>query len=186
MYLYCLPISQSNSNSAPGLGGLQTQREALIPKPTPDGGIEHTSAQFLSPAKWLSMYQTGKIILLPPQFLLLHIISRHLSPKLESNITHHEELTNRRTRLLDFVETGNPPWSEKCISPSPLYGPSKYTGMRTVMDLSKPGYELQGDKRGGETDIVVLADMTEKQPRNLEIAQRDDIVQQIREIGPKI
>ena len=186
MYLYFLPISRSSSNSTPGPETLQTQREALIPTPTPDGGIEHTSAQFLSPSEWLSIYHTQKIILFPPQFLLLHLVSQYLSPKSKVDLTNHEELTQRRYDLLDFTKKGNPPWTEKCISPSYLYGPSKHTDMLTVMDLSNPGSELQGSGRGGEVDMVLLVDVTGKQPRHLRTARRDNVVPHERKLGPKV
>ncbi|KAL2261638.1 hypothetical protein VTK26DRAFT_3707 [Humicola hyalothermophila] len=78
MYLYMLPLS-----TAPPLpGGLQhrtaPQQAALVHAPTHDGGLEHTAATFDAPQAWLARARSNDIILFPPQFYLLHLVSSFL------------------------------------------------------------------------------------------------------------
>ncbi len=123
--------------------------------PTSDGGIEHTEAEFLPADEWLSRAQAGSIILFPPQFFLLSLVADYLkAPVGKEDLTLiTKTLQSQRDALLEFVETGNPPWGEKCISPWPL----KKEGKRLVMGLDDPGPELEGTSRKGDSERVIWA-----------------------------
>ena len=66
MYLYMLPLSSSPSSSPAAAGA--PAKEAIIPIPTHDGGLEHTAATFDDATVWLDRARKGDIILFPPQF----------------------------------------------------------------------------------------------------------------------
>ncbi|KAI4247353.1 MAG: hypothetical protein LQ352_006175 [Teloschistes flavicans] len=141
MYLYFLPLAH------PGI-------PQTLHIPTSDGGVEHTEAQFLPANEWLDLAQADKIILFPPQFFLLSMVASFLKPlgsDDEERTGASETLQAQRDRLLDFVKTGDPPWGEKCISPTPL----KRDGKRLIMALDEPGPELEGTDRKGDAERVV-------------------------------
>ena len=158
----------------PGTVSLLTQSETIIPKPTSDGGIEHTSARFLPPSKWLSLCASDRIILFPPQFFLLHLISPFLSPENAPSNFHPEDLAKQREELLDFVKGGDPPWAEKCMSPNGLY--SREHDGRVVMSANYPGLELEGSGRRGDAERVMLMHYRKGVPRNPEVRWRKDMV----------
>lgn len=170
MYLYFLPLSFGS----PMPGSLSTKSEAIIPTPTADGGIEHTAARFLSPSTWLSMARSGEIILFPPQFFLLYLLQRFLSADDDQDHVRTESLARQRENLLQFVRAGDPPWSEKCISPTGMMW-MKGDG-RGVLALDKPGPELEGSGRRGDDEHVVLVRFTKEGPRDVEVALRKDIL----------
>jgi len=180
MYLYFLPLP-SNSSSP---GSLPMTSEAIIPTPTSDGGLEHTAARFLPPSAWLSMARSGEIILFPPQFFLLHLLSPFLSPENVPNVIGPQELARQRDALMDFVNTGDPPWGEKCISPSGILW--KQGDGRAVLALDKPGPELEGSGRRGDADRVVLVRFNKEGPRELDVAWKKDIIREEREAKEKL
>ncbi|TKA66619.1 hypothetical protein B0A49_07611 [Cryomyces minteri] len=162
MYLYFLPLSSPNS-----LGPLSgSATEAVIPTPTPDGGIEHTAARFLPPSTWLNMANKGEIILFPPQYFLLHLISPFLSPENLPNVIDHDELQRQRQALMEFVKTSSPPWGEKCISPLAVM--KRKGDGRAVLGLDRPGLELENSDRKGDSERVVLVNFNKEGPRNVE------------------
>lgn len=175
MYLYFLPLANGNSP----IGPLPTQHEAVIPVPTPDGGIEHTAARFLPPSTWLSMARSGEIILFPPQFFLLHLVSQFLSPTTTPNVLSPEHLGQQRKQLMDFVKTGEPPWGEKCISPSAVF--KRKSDGRAVLGLDKPGPELEGKERRGVEEWVVFVEFKKEGPRNVEVVGRKEAFEVERE-----
>ncbi|KAJ6021887.1 Cystathionine beta-synthase core [Penicillium herquei] len=151
MYLYFMPLPNGADKRL--LEDLPTEGEREeIQVPTSDGGIEVTEAQFLPASEWLRRAQSGEIILFPPQFLLLHLVSGFLDQEPRSD-TPVKELEKRRAALVDFVHSGSPPWTHKCISPKVL----KMTeDGRSVLALDNAGSELKGSERRGESDRVVV------------------------------
>ncbi|SLM33904.1 NUDIX hydrolase domain-like [Lasallia pustulata] len=182
MYIYFLPVAKNESSSA--AGPLPVQSEALIPTPTSDGGIEHTAARFLPPSKWLSMSQAGEIILFPPQFFLLHLLSPFLSPEDVPTVLDPEGLSRQREVVLNFVKSGDPPWGEKCMSPIGLFW--KESDGRAVLGLDKPGPELEGSGKRGDAERVVLVDFRKEGPRKVEVAWKKDVFQSEREGKEKL
>lgn len=73
MYIYFLPLEDEVTAALP-VG----EREAMIPVPTSDGGLEHTAAQFLWPSQWIAMARQNEIIVYPPQVYLLTLVSAFL------------------------------------------------------------------------------------------------------------
>ncbi|CAK4031308.1 related to NUDIX family hydrolase [Lecanosticta acicola] len=184
MYLYFLPTLSSTPMSE----GLQAdgEEEVEIPLPTTDGGKEHTTARFLPASAWCRLAQEGRIILFPPQFFLLHQIAQHFddltSPTDYGSISRtpqsREELERRRKKLVEFVKSGTPPWTEKCISPSvlpPRNGKKREDG-RNVLGLNRPGPELEtsGAKRAGVSEECVLVDFKKEGPRRLAVISREE------------
>ena len=187
MYLYFLPTLNSTPLSdAANQSGADDEEGIRIPVPTTDGGLEHTTARFLPASVWLRLAQEGRIILFPPQFFLLHQVAQHFdnlpSPTAYGSISREplprEELEARRKRLTDFVRTGEPPWTEKCISPTvqPLRGGKKREDGRVVLGLNRPGPELEAAKTGrkGVPDQCVLVEFKKEGPRKLAVISREE------------
>ncbi|KAL8652148.1 MAG: hypothetical protein Q9210_002855 [Variospora velana] len=144
MYLYFLPLEA------------QEGIPQMLHLPTSDGGVEHTEAEFLPAREWLARAQADKIILFPPQFFLLSLVADFLgtTPGAEDGaegLLSTERLQAQREALLDFVKSGDPPWGEKCISPSPL----RKDGKELIMGLDEPGPELEGTDRKGDDERVI-------------------------------
>ncbi|PYI13530.1 NUDIX family hydrolase [Aspergillus japonicus CBS 114.51] len=169
MYLYFLPLPAEAENPVLDEIPSEGQREE-IQVPTSDGGVEVTEARFLPASEWLQMAQKGDIILFPPQFLLLHLVAGFLDkePRVAASL---QELRRRRAELTEFVNTGQPPWSEKCISPKMLRMASDG---RTVLALDQPGPELRGTDKQGETELVVLVKFKPGEARDLEVRWKKD------------
>ncbi|KAL8725162.1 MAG: hypothetical protein Q9181_006522 [Wetmoreana brouardii] len=162
MYLYFLPLAH------PGI-------PQALHIPTSDGGVEHTEAEFLPASEWLSLAQADKIILYPPQFFLLSLIADFLKGSVSSSAQTipSETLQAQRDGLLGFVRSGDPPWGDKCISPSPL----KKDGKRLLMGLDEPGPELEGTSRRGDTERVMWVQFKGKESTSgLKVAWRKDIM----------
>ncbi|KAF4217394.1 hypothetical protein CNMCM8980_003838 [Aspergillus fumigatiaffinis] len=170
MYLYFLPLpvetDQSVLNEIPAEG----EREE-IQVPTSDGGVEITEAMFLPAAEWLRTAQSGEIIMFPPQFLLLHLVSQFLDkePRATASL---EDLRNRRAELVKFAHSGTPPWTEKCISPKML---KMSSDGRAVLALDHPGPELEGTNRAGEPDRVVYVQFKQGAARKLDVRWKKDV-----------
>ncbi|EME46913.1 hypothetical protein DOTSEDRAFT_125442 [Dothistroma septosporum NZE10] len=181
MYLYFLPT----------LGGTKLSEgeegeEVEIPSPTTDGGKEHTTARFLPASAWCRLAQEGRIILFPPQFFLLHQVAQFLDSlkapteygSIEREALPREELETRRKRLLEFVKSGSPPWTDMCISPTvlPARDGKKREDGRSVLGLSRPGPELEKQRPGptGPTDQCVLVGFRKEGPRQVAVISRED------------
>jgi len=174
MYLYFLPLSTASSK----IGPLSTTREAVIPNPTPDGGLEHTTAQFLPAEKWLDMARSGEIILFPPQFFLLTMVSQFLTPTLPNAVTS-ETLEQQRKELRQFLKSGDPSWADVCISPQALIG--QIGDGRAVLSLEHPGMGLEEQGRKGIKDYVVMVKFSKEGPRNVEIKTKKEILRDLKE-----
>lgn len=168
MYLYFLPTPLDSEK--PLLQDLPTEGEREeIPIPTSDGGIEITEARFLPATEWLRLAQTGEIILFPPQFLLLHLIAELLDKQPRPGSNDVRELERRRQALREFVYSGAPPWTEKCISPKMM---KMAEDGRAVLGLDQPGPELGGSSRRGESERVIMVRFKKGEARELEVTSK--------------
>ncbi|THC93278.1 hypothetical protein EYZ11_007236 [Aspergillus tanneri] len=171
MYLYLLPLPLESEKPLLDELPLEGEREE-IQVPSSDGGIEVTEAMFLPASEWLRMARQGEIILFPPQFLLLHLVAQFLDIEPHSTSYSLDDLQNQRTKLIDFVHSGSPPWTEKCISPKML---KMTSDNRTVLGLDHPGPELKDTDRRGDPDRVVLVQFTQGSTRNLDVRRKKEV-----------
>ncbi|KAK2599932.1 hypothetical protein QQS21_005316 [Conoideocrella luteorostrata] len=179
MYLYLLPISKRSVPS-----------EMLIP--TPDGGIEHTAAQFAPAQTFLSNAANNAIVLFPPQVYLMTLLTRFLTGStsdLEAGSLHY---TGQRKKLISFVRrkvtaetekgkqhaTARISWGDKVISPYTIM--FREQDNRVVLALDKPGPELEGSDRGGDWERVALAKFGKGGPSDVEIRMREDVLEEAR------
>ncbi|KAJ5693169.1 hypothetical protein N7462_002592 [Penicillium macrosclerotiorum] len=176
MYLYFMPLPVNiNTNLLKELPAEGEREEIQVP--TSDGGIEVTEAQFLPASEWLRRAQSGEIILFPPQFLLLHLVSEIMDKEPRAGISI-EEMEKRRAALVEFVHSGSPAWTHKCISPKMM----KMTDDgRAVLALDEPGPELKGSARRGESDYVVLVRFKKGSAREVTVAWKRDVFREGRE-----
>ncbi|KZF24431.1 hypothetical protein L228DRAFT_266770 [Xylona heveae TC161] len=178
MYLYFLPL-QGTTNPAVCHDANLIPHETTVPIPTSDGGIEHTSAEFLPAARWLSMARANDIILFPPQFYLLHIISQFLHMPSQESIDSVEELKRQRAELLSFIKSGHPPWGERYVCPRVILW-EKGSG-RAALALDKAGKELEDCGKSGIPDQVILVNFGKNGPRDLEISSKTNVLKAARE-----
>ncbi|PNS20953.1 hypothetical protein CAC42_2884 [Sphaceloma murrayae] len=186
MYIYLLPLSHSPALKGASSSSDSEGSEVVIPDPTHDGGKEHTAARFLPPSTWLRLAQEKRIIMFPPQFFLLHMLSPFLSshdPKsAKTPIPSYEDRQAQRKAMLAFLKTGEPSWATKVISPiaiPPTHGGKRDDG-RIVLGLEKPGPELKGI-REGEKEHVVLVEFKKEGPRRVEVRKRAEVLAEGRE-----
>ncbi|KAJ5095691.1 hypothetical protein NUU61_005047 [Penicillium alfredii] len=175
MYIYFMPLPLHVDKKL--LDELPTQGEREhLQIPTSDGGIEVTEARFLSASEWLRRAQSGEIILFPPQFLLLHLVSGFLDqePHLDASV---EEIQKRRAALVEFIHSGSPPWTHKCISPKML---QMTEDGRTVLALDDAGPELKGSDRRGESERVVLVRFRKGSAREVAVGWKKDVMEEER------
>ncbi|CRG88104.1 40S ribosomal protein S21 [Talaromyces islandicus] len=175
MYIYFLPIVElsKSDNTAQGLpqGGRQE-----IQTPTSDGGIEISEARFLRASAWLSQARAGDIILYPPQFALLSLVSQFLDQEDgNSNSSAPAERQRRRAELLEFIHAGSPPWTDMYICPRSI---KLLADKRAVLSLDHPGPELQGSGKKGESDRVILVKFGKDGPRHVELGFKKDILRE--------
>lgn len=173
MYVYFWPLTNGFSSSSKGL--LEGKSEAEVLVPTSDGGKEHTEAVFRSCQQWTEMGSKGDVILFPPQYYLMWQLSKFLT----NATTDTAELEKQREEARKFLAGGGAngvPWAEKCISPQTL---GLWNG-RAVLDLSKPGPELKGSGREGETGEVVLVKFSKAGPREVEVRGRKEVMEGMR------
>ena len=162
MYLYFLPIDSSSKTD-----------KAQMHIPTPDGGVEHTAARFLYPQEWIDLSLSGEIILFPPQFFLLALIAPFLSePQLSEDSSDTKALYEQRERLIRFVEDGDPPWGQICISPNPM----KKTGKYLIMGLEDAGPELQGTRRKGDSVRALKVELAKDKERGRQRPEPVEVV----------
>ncbi|CAG8925133.1 unnamed protein product [Penicillium salamii] len=176
MYLYFLPLPTDVDKAVLAELPAEGERDELE-SPTSDGGIEVTEAQFLPAMEWIDRARKAEIILFPPQFLLLHLVSGFLDKEPRAGASL-EEMQMRRQQLVEFVHSGSPSWVHKCISPKMI----QMTGDgRSVLGLSEPGPELKGTDRQGESERVVLVRFKKGSAREVEVGWKKDVMQQERE-----
>ncbi|KAJ5748465.1 Cystathionine beta-synthase core [Penicillium nucicola] len=175
MYLYFLPLPTSVDQKLLAELPAEGERDELE-VPTSDGGIEVTEAQFLPASAWIDRAQKAEIILFPPQFLLLHLVSGFLDkePRAGASLTDMEK---RRQALVEFVHSGSPPWTEKCISPKMM---QMNKDGRAVLALDEPGPELKGSDKRGESDRVVLVRFKKGSAREVSVGWKKEILEEER------
>jgi len=177
MYIYFLPISQASlSGSALSL---VSKKEAVIPIPTSDGGLEHTTALFAPLSTWLKQARQNEIILFPPQYYLMHLLAPFLKGGNEST------LQEQRDQVISFLNSENDgsgvKWADKVISP--IFLAKRKADGRSVLGLDKPGPELENSGRGGDKDRVVLVGFSKDGPRNVEVRSRKEVLEEERSLG---
>ncbi|KAI0881560.1 uncharacterized protein GGS22DRAFT_192195 [Annulohypoxylon maeteangense] len=191
MYLYMLPLSISDD---PAVSAAQS--EAMIP--TADGGAEITAARFDYASTWLEKQRKGEIVLFPPQYFLLHLLSQFLNKPTLGSLSS-SELTDyyhsQREKLGSFLatvptasepkavkhHTAQIPWADKVISPNML-GVRK-SDKRAILGLDKPGPELTGTDRGGDWERVVLVKFAKHVARDVEVRNREEVLAEERQPG---
>lgn len=177
MYVYFLPLSSGMNRGGEGVAG--STQETVVPNPTDDGGIEHTSARFLPAAEWLRLARRGDIILFPPQFVLLVLAARFLPQPAAGQEFTGEELERQRESLREFVRTSG--WADKVICPMWV---ANWGDGRRVLSLHDPGEEeLRREGLRGESEMVVLARFVKEGPRELEVRSREEVE---RELGKRL
>ncbi|KAI1314253.1 hypothetical protein F5Y03DRAFT_6446 [Xylaria venustula] len=193
MYVYMLPLETS---ADPVLSAAQS--EALIP--TADGGAEITAAHFDDVATWLAKQGRGDVILFPPQYFLLHLLSRFLTGAPAAELGAPEKMeyyAAQRERLREFLRrvptsahpgaanhpTSRISWAEKVISPVTLG--LRNADRRSILALDKPGAELKGSGRGGDWERVVLVKFDKSGPSNVEVRGREEVLAEEREARAK-
>ncbi|KAK2000680.1 NUDIX domain-containing protein [Colletotrichum falcatum] len=200
MYIYMLPPSAPT-------GASDMENETIVP--TPDDGVEHTAAKFDDASTWLYRADKGEIILFPPQYYLLHLVSQFCKAPSRGGAVpgqgHGDDyFASQRRGLLDFLKTvptpavtvasslspppppptrrhptSQIPWAHKVMSPHTLF--IREGDGRVVLGLDKPAPELKGSGRGGDWDRVVLVKFTRDGPRKVEVRGREEVLREERE-----
>ena len=169
MYIYFLPLTQTSANNI--------STKAVIPVPTSDGGLEHTAALFSSCQEWLEQATRNDIILFPPQYYLMYLLSPFLDVS-SSKIPLTDELQKQRDGVLEFLKGDGDGkgvrWADKVMSPVGLL--MRKSDGRSVLGLEKPGPELKDSGRRGDEKRVVLVNFNKEGPRNVEVRLRKDVL----------
>ncbi|SPO02555.1 uncharacterized protein DNG_05228 [Cephalotrichum gorgonifer] len=167
MYLYFLPSTPLPLHSA-------------FSVPTPDGGIEHTSAAFEHAATWLAMHHEQKITMFPPQYFLLTLLSRFLigGADVEAERARFMEFLDRVPTSDDPGARDHPssavPWREKVISPRVL---RRNEDGSVVLGLDRASREVGEAGRGGDFERVVVVDLGKKGgPWNYGVRKREEVM----------
>lgn len=169
MYIYFLPLSSP----------MLSQAENTVP--TSDGGIEHTEAHFKPVSEWLRLLKANEVILFPPQFFLLSLMAPYLKGAIEG--TDAQTLQGQRDALMDFLrhrEDDEPSWSEKSISPRAICKMGQRLE-RLVMGLEPAGPELEGTGRRGDGKRVLVWEMRDGRPQDLEVRWKVDVERERKE-----
>jgi len=134
--------------------------------------IETMAPEWRKARDWLSRARSGEIILFPPQFLLLYLISEILDGPGDGR----DDVLRKREILRQRIENGG--WKEKYISP---IGMSFGEDGRSVLALDKPGPELKGSGLKGDDEYVVLVKFNKEGPRDVEVGLRKEVLKERRE-----
>ncbi len=187
MYLYLLPLTRG--------GGVPSKM--LIA--TPDGGVEHTAADFATPQSFLKQVQDNTIILFPPQVFLLEIVAKFVGGgKMGALEEESKRFMIQRKKLLSYVRkvptadtekgkqhpTSQISWGDKVISPIHLY--IRESDNRAVLGLDHPGPELDGSDRAGDWERVVLVKFGKRGPSSVEVRLREEILAEDKEEQAKL
>lgn len=79
----------------------------------------------------------------------------------------------QRASVLAFLNTSNPPWGEKCISPIQI---GVWKDGRNILGLDHPGSAaLVEEGRKGEYERVVLTRFSKAGPREVEVRWRNEV-----------
>jgi hypothetical protein len=182
MYIYFLPLAQTGPTQ-------NIASKSVIPVPTSDGGVEHTAALFAPCKTWLEQASRNEIILFPPQFYLIHLLSPFLFPSLSSSSSPSmNELQDQRDKVREFLKGDGGDgkgvkWGEKVMSP---IGILMGRDGRSVLGLEKPGPELKESGRGGDEKRVVLVRFGREGPRDVEVKERAEVLEEKRREEAKL
>lgn len=174
MYIYFLPLTQTSK---------KISSKSVIPVPTSDGGLEHTAALFASCKTWLEQARRNEIILFPPQFYLMHLLSPFLAPSSSSSPLSTSKLQEQRDKARDFLKGDGGDgkgisWGEKVMSPIGIL--MRKSDGRSVLGLEKPGPELRDSGRAGDEKRVVLVRFGKEGPRDVDVRERVEVLEQER------
>lgn len=147
--------------------------------------VETMAPEYRTAKEWLSAAKTGEVILFPPQFFLLHLISQFLDlepPNTQSGDVYGKisaaEIVARRRKLYDFITTDeNPPWKDKFISPM---GKGQAADGRQILHLTNGSPELKDSELKGDESRVVLVAFQKGGPRQLEVRFAKDVFEEAR------
>lgn len=144
--------------------------------------VETMSPEWKTASQWVKEADSGKIILFPPQYILLYLIARFLDQPgdpSESRDIPEDDRNSRREALRKFMlEDQSPvPWTDKFISPSPIS--SKWKDGRQILALDKQGPELKGSGLKGDTSRFVLVRFSKEGPREVEVIDREVVEAEI-------
>ncbi|CAG8952874.1 hypothetical protein HYFRA_00007588, partial [Hymenoscyphus fraxineus] len=182
MYIYFLPLSSPSPSPSPSPTPTPTSpipSSATIPVPTPDGGLEHTTAAFAPASHWLTLAGKNEIILFPPQYYLMHLLSPFLSPPSSpSSPLDTTNLQSQRNAILTFLHTdtsggNNVKWADKVISPK---GIMMTRDGKSVLGLGGSGPELEGKGRVGDGERVVVCRFEKGGPRDVGVRLRREVL----------
>ncbi|KAI0204664.1 hypothetical protein F4808DRAFT_352160 [Astrocystis sublimbata] len=182
-YLYMLP---QETSSDPALSALQNEAQF----PTPDDGFEITSAEFDDVVTWLKKEARGEVMLFPPQYFLLYVLSTYLRGAPADGDLDSEEMRShyegQREELLTFYKTTPTtmrrlphrtaliPWAQKVICPQIIESFEKEgVGRVWKLALEHPGPELKTTDRGGDERVMMIR-FTPEGPRDLEVLFQSD------------
>lgn len=174
MYIYFVDVAESGNPSTRATGDK----------------IETMAPEWRRASAWLERARSGEIILFPPQFLLLYLISEVLDRGFVDGVAESDDVVvSKRDELRKVIEQGGtgggkkggqwPAWRDKFISPIGLqFGRDD---KRQVLGLDKPGPELKDSQLVGEWEHVVLVKFAKEGPRQVEVGFRDQILSEARE-----
>ncbi|TGO56563.1 hypothetical protein BCON_0076g00410 [Botryotinia convoluta] len=189
MYICFLPLSSSPSTeieneSVPTIQETEKEKETHT-TPTHDGGIEHTAAEFAYCSTWLEKARKGEIILFPPQFYLMELLSQFLLPAGTNSAFSTDELSAQRNQVLQFLQgdggdSSGVFWGDKVMSPLSLGIKKKNGDGRVILGLDGQGPELEGMGRKGDGKRVVLVRFGKEGPREVEVRERREVLEEER------
>lgn len=166
MYVYMLPLDLPDARD----------QEKVVHTPTHDGGLEHTAAAFDDVRDWLDKAKNGDIVIYPPQVYLLTLLGQFLTGPGNYGKQREEVRQFLKSTPTGKTEpTCNISWAEKVISPMPIPSIQRVDG-KSVLSLEASGPELKGSGRAGDFDRVVLVKRLSKEPREVEVAWRADVM----------
>ena len=151
--------------------------------PTADE-VETMAPEYRTAREWMAAAQKGEVILFPPQFFLLHLISQFLD-HVEGGEggmygkVSAAEIVSRRRKLYEFITTNeSPPWSQKFISP---IGQGMAADGRAILHLANGSPELRDSELKGDDSRVVLVKFNKEGPRQLEVRMRKEVLEEVRQ-----
>lgn len=182
MYIYFMPLPQDTNSTQVEEKGDNTQVNKVV-VPRDDGGIEHTAAEFAYCETWLEKARRNGIILFPPQFYLMELISALLAAPKPGEQFSGEVLSGQREKVREFLKgsTDVGGWGERVMSPIGL-GMRRSDG-RVVLGLDRQGPELDGEGRKGDEESVVLVKFGKEGPRDVEVRFRREVLGEERRKG---
>jgi len=112
----------------------------------------------------------------------MHLLAPYLQAVPSPTALSTAELERQRDGVFEFLQGDGDGkgvlWRDKVISPTVLFL-RKQDG-RTVLALDKPGPELKGSGRSGDSARVVLVKFGKEGPRDVEVRLRKDALDEER------